>query len=99
MACAFCDCPGLGFHGNVTSEEFAYQLNVILDTHYLSHTKYFEINFMRMAEPTMNDELLNFIEYDLRKIITNKCIVTINRITLRIQCSRMKLRYGIIPFI
>ncbi|MCQ2753177.1 MAG: 5'-methylthioadenosine/adenosylhomocysteine nucleosidase [Bacilli bacterium] len=72
MACAFCDCPGLGLHGNVTSEEFAYQLNVILDTHYLSHTKYFEINFMRMGEPTMNDELLNFIEYDLRKIITNK---------------------------
>lgn len=72
MNCAFCDCPGLGFHGNVTSEELTYQLNVILDTHYVSHTKYFEINFIRMGEPTLNQELLNFIEHDLKNIITSK---------------------------
>lgn len=72
MNCAFCDCPGLGLHGNVTSEEFSYQLNVILDTHYVSHTKYIEINFMRMGEPSMNQEILDFIEHDLKKIITNK---------------------------
>lgn len=72
MNCSFCDCPGMGYHGNVSIDEFAYQLNTILDTHYVSNTKYFQVDFFRMGEPTFNPEILDFIEHDLKSIITNK---------------------------
>lgn len=69
MNCAFCDCPSFGFHGNVSKEDLEYQLKTIIDTHYVTQTKYFEIDFTRMGEPSFNNEILEFIEYDLRKLI------------------------------
>ena len=72
MNCTFCDCPGIGFQGNVTNEEFCYQLNTIIDTNYVSNTKYLEINFIRMGEPTNNSDVLKFIENDLIKIVSEK---------------------------
>ena len=72
MNCTFCDCPGQGYHGNITNEEFRYQINTILDTHYVSSTKYFEVNFIRMGEPTLNPAMLDFIEHDLVRIVKNR---------------------------
>ncbi len=72
MNCAFCDCPGHGYHGNVNREDFAYQIRTILDTHYISQTQYFQVDFMRMGEPSFNNELLEFIEFDLRNIVRDK---------------------------
>ena len=71
MNCGFCDCPGVGFHGNVTAEELAYQIKTVLDTHYVSYTEYFEADFIRMGEPSMNREILEFIENGLRETVRN----------------------------
>lgn len=71
MNCAFCDCPSFGFHGNVSKEDFCYQLKTILDTHYVSQTEYFEIDFTRMGEPSLNNEILEFVEFDLRNLVNN----------------------------
>lgn len=72
MNCAFCDCPGCGFHGNVSREEFIYQVNTIIDTHYVSHSDFIELDFTRMGEPTLNSEILEFVEFDLIKTIKSK---------------------------
>lgn len=72
MNCSFCDCPSFGFKGNVSRQEFAYQINTILDTHAVKQTKLFEIDFMRMGEPSLNDDLLPFIEFDLVNLVRAK---------------------------
>ncbi len=72
MKCTFCDCPGFGFHGNVSRDEFIYQINTIIDNVPVTHTSQFNVDFMRMGEPTFNENILDFIEFDLRKIILEK---------------------------
>ncbi len=72
MKCIFCDCPGVGYYGNVTIDEFKYQIETIINNVGVTHTKLFLIDFMRMGEPTLNDNVLKFIEFELRKTILNK---------------------------
>lgn len=72
MRCVFCDCPGYGFYGNASFEDFEYQLKTILDNTGSTFTKRFEVNFMRMGEPTFNDDILKFIEFRMRDMILEK---------------------------
>lgn len=72
MKCTFCDCPGFGFHGNISREELKYQIETIIDNVGVTHTECFNVDFMRMGEPTLNEAILPFIENDLRKIVLNK---------------------------
>ncbi|MCQ2740963.1 MAG: hypothetical protein MJ210_02465 [Alphaproteobacteria bacterium] len=72
MKCIFCDCPGYGYHGNISLEEFKYQINTILDNVGSTHTRYFGVDFMRMGEPTLNKDVLDFIEFELEKLVRSK---------------------------
>ncbi|MCQ2771036.1 MAG: hypothetical protein MJ236_04475 [Clostridia bacterium] len=72
MKCDFCDCPAYGYYGNVSLDEFDYQINTILDGTGSKQTDYFEVDFTRMGEPTFNKDLLTFIEYNLRDLILDK---------------------------
>lgn len=69
MKCTFCDCHLYGYFGNVSREEFNYQMKTILETSGGTQTKIFEVNFTRMGEPTFNRDLLDYIEFDLQKQI------------------------------
>ncbi len=72
MKCIFCDCPGYGYYGNVSVDELKYQINTILDNVGSTHTRYFGVDFMRMGEPTLNKSILDFIEFDLIKLVRSK---------------------------
>lgn len=69
MSCAFCDCPRFGFHGNVTVDEFIYQVKTILENESVKNTQRFNVHFARMGEPTWNENVLAFSEYVLRDLV------------------------------
>lgn len=69
MKCRFCDCPKFGFHGNISREELAYEIETILQNENVSSTRRFNVHFARMGEPTWNSEVLAFVEKDLRKLV------------------------------
>ncbi len=70
MGCAFCDCPRYGFHGNVDRYELAYELETILAGEKTKQTKRFNVHFARMGEPTFNQSVLGFAEFDLRYLVS-----------------------------
>lgn len=70
MHCRFCDCPKFGFHGNVNRYELAYMLETILSNESVKYTKRFNVHYARMGEPTFNEEVLGFTEYDLRHLVS-----------------------------
>lgn len=72
MKCSFCDCPGYGFYGNASIDDLKYQINTILDNVGSTHTEFFSVDFMRMGEPTLNTDILDFIEYELIKLVRSK---------------------------
>lgn len=72
MKCTFCDCPGYGFHGNISLDEFKYQIESIIDNVGVTHTNLFIVDFMRMGEPTLNFNIIEFIEFELKKSIESK---------------------------
>ncbi len=72
MKCLFCDCPAYGYFGNASVDDLKYQLETIFDNVGSKHTQYFGVDFMRMGEPTMNNNVLDFIEFDLIDLIRSK---------------------------
>ena len=78
MRCQFCDCPKFGFHGNVSRDELAYEVETILRNESVKATDRFNVHFARMGEPTWNKDVLAFARDDLRplasKYITAKTI-------------------------
>lgn len=72
MKCLFCDCPAYGFYGNASAEDLKYQVETILDNAGSTHTRCFNVDFMRMGEPTLNDAVLDFIEFELVGLIRSK---------------------------
>ncbi|MCQ2405564.1 MAG: QueT transporter family protein [Clostridia bacterium] len=72
MKCLFCDCPGYGFYGNASMDDLKYQLETILGNVGTTHTRYFSVDFMRMGEPTFNEAVLDFIEFELRDLVRSK---------------------------
>ena len=69
MRCKFCDCPSYGFHGNLSREEMAYEIETILQNEDVDHTERFNVHFARMGEPTFNLDVPGFVASDLRKIV------------------------------
>ena len=72
MKCQFCDCPKYGYHGNCTRDELAYEITTLLEAFKdeYSHTARFNVHFARMGEPTLNPDVLDFAEFDLRDLVT-----------------------------
>lgn len=69
MKCAFCDCPRVGFHGNVSCDELKSQIEQILWDAYVDHTKRFNVHFARMGEPTFNPDVITFAANYLRPTV------------------------------
>ena len=70
MKCQFCDCPKFGFFGNATRDELKYEVETILQNESCKNTKRFNVHFARMGEPTFNFNVLDFAEYDLKKLVS-----------------------------
>lgn len=71
MLCSFCDCPAYGFYGNVSESELMWQIETILKSNDVTETKLFEVDFMRMGEPSLNPDILKFIENDLIDLVSS----------------------------
>lgn len=54
MKCNFCDCPKLGFHGNVSKAELISEITTGVALSGLKHGKRLNVHFARMGEPTFN---------------------------------------------
>ena len=71
MKCQFCDCPKFGFFGNATRDELKYEIETILQNENCKKTKRFNVHFARMGEPTFNFGVLDFAEFDLKKLVSS----------------------------
>ena len=56
MNCMFCDCPKVGFHGNLTRDEMAEEIVRAIKASGRKHTKRFNLHLARMGEPMFNYE-------------------------------------------
>ena len=56
MNCMFCDCPKVGFHGNLTRDEMATEIFRAIKASGAKHTKRFNLHLARMGEPMFNYE-------------------------------------------
>lgn len=69
MHCMFCDCPKVGYHGNVSREELAEEVLNCIKESGCTYTKRFNLHLARMGEPSFNENVLSFIQYDLRNLV------------------------------
>lgn len=69
MDCQFCDCPAVGFHGNVNLYDLKYEIETILKNENVRSTNRFNVHYARMGEPTFNNDVLYFTEYVLRPLV------------------------------
>lgn len=58
MKCNFCDCPKLGFHGNVSKAELISEITTGIALSGLKHGKRLNVHFARMGEPTFNKQVI-----------------------------------------
>lgn len=73
MNCMFCDCPKVGFYGNLTREDLAEEVSKAIDFSKCTYTKRFNLHLARMGEPSLNAQyVLDFLKYDLRKLVNSK---------------------------
>ena len=54
MNCNFCDCPKLGFKGNLSSWEIVSEITTAISLSGINHGKRLNVHFARMGEPTFN---------------------------------------------
>lgn len=73
MSCRFCDCPKVGFHGNVSRAELAIEVLNAIESSRCKYTKRFNLHLARMGEPALNAQsVLEFLKYDLRQLVNMK---------------------------
>ena len=54
MACNFCDCPKVGFHGNLTTAELISEISTGIAISGINEGQRLNVHFARMGEPTFN---------------------------------------------
>jgi len=69
MKCKFCDCPKVGFFGNVSREELAEEVANSIKFSGCDYTERFNLHLARMGEPSFNPDVLPFLEYDLVDLV------------------------------
>lgn len=69
MKCRFCDCPKVGFKGNVSLPDLEYEVRTMLKNEDATHTNRFNVHFARMGEPTFNNNVLEFSQNILRGLV------------------------------
>ena len=69
MKCRFCDCPKVGFKGNVSLSDLEYEVRTMLEDEDVTHTNRFNVHFARMGEPTFNKNVLEFSRNILKDLV------------------------------
>lgn len=70
MRCRFCDCPQVGYGGNLSSDELAEEVGNAIRFSGCRHTRRFNLHLARMGEPSLNHEnVFNFLSHGLRGIV------------------------------
>lgn len=59
MKCNFCDCPKLGFHGNLSIYELVSEITTAISLSKISNGKRLNVHFARMGEPTFNFNVID----------------------------------------
>lgn len=62
MKCNFCDCPKLGFHGNVKVWELVSEISTAIALSKINHGKRLNVHYARMGEPTFNFDVITATE-------------------------------------
>lgn len=58
MSCDFCDCPKLGFHGNVNTWELISEISTAVSLSGVTKGQRLNVHFARMGEPTFNLDVI-----------------------------------------
>lgn len=58
MKCNFCDCPKLGFHGNVNRWELVSEISTAISLSGIKYGKRLNVHFARMGEPSFNMDVI-----------------------------------------
>lgn len=58
MSCNFCDCPKLGFHGNVSTVELVSEITTGIALSSIKHGERLNVHYARMGEPTFNPNVI-----------------------------------------
>ena len=58
MKCNFCDCPKLGFHGNLSFFEMVSEITTAIALSGVKKGKRLNVHFARMGEPTFNFDVI-----------------------------------------
>ncbi len=58
MKCNFCDCPKLGFHGNINTWELVSEVTTAVALSGVKNGKRLNLHYARMGEPTFNFDVI-----------------------------------------
>lgn len=58
MKCNFCDCPKLGFKGNINTWELVSEISTAVSLSRITHGQRLNVHFARMGEPTFNFDVI-----------------------------------------
>lgn len=69
MNCMFCDCPKVGYHGNLSFSEMCAEVKRAIRASGATHTKRFNLHLARMGEPMFNYDNVSALLHALPHII------------------------------
>lgn len=70
MNCMFCDCPKVGYQGNLSYKEMKMEVIRAIVASGATHTRRFNLHLARMGEPMFNYVNVDALLYSLRNIIS-----------------------------
>lgn len=105
MNCNFCDCPKVGFHGNLTTSEIISEVSTAVSLSKIKQGKRLNIHFARMGEPTFNHNIITasrilrgLYEYDFKEfhpVVSTMCPKNYNSLYMFLTTWVMSgYRYG-----
>ena len=94
MSCNFCDCPKLGFHGNVNTWELVSEISSAIALSGISHGKRLNVHYARMGEPTFNKDVIT-----ATKIIGELANKTFDEFHPVISTMMPKSNKNLVPFL
>lgn len=78
MNCMFCDCPKVGFHGNVSRQELIEEVSNAIEFSHCDYTQRFNLHLARMGEPSLNARnVLDFLKHDLCRVVYSQMVADV----------------------
>jgi 23S rRNA (adenine2503-C2)-methyltransferase len=76
MNCNFCDCPKLGFHGNVSTMELISEITTGIALSGIKHGSRLNVHYARMGEPTFNYNVITSARLIAEMLVTPHTDIT-----------------------